>query len=378
MSLVLVAFASVIIAALVGSFAGPIGRGLHLLDYPDGAGGRKLHTRVTPLVGGLALVLAVGGAIFVALALTPTADHRTQAQLVWLGVAVASMFVVGAVDDRSTISPLIRLGLSTLVLSVVVNAVPDFTLADLRFTGGGHLSLIVGAGLFSLLCLVGLLNSVNMADGKNGIVISLGLIWSAVLWPRLPDAMHPILAATAAALTVLLWFNMRNKLFLGDGGGYALSTLFGLLAIFSYNRGVGGAHADDVILMFAIPVIDTLRLIVWRKCQGKSPFAGGRDHLHHYLFAAVGWPRGLWIYVALVALPNLGGLAFPGTAPVWLLLSAAAYGLILLRTVPFAVPEAVPSTVVPLRRVPDVRPVGRATLRGARLTPDRRSSRARL
>ena len=53
---------------------------------------------------------------------------------------------------------------------------------------------------------------------------------------RLPPTLAPVLAATGAALTVMLWFNMRKRLFLGDSGSYAISGMFGLLAIYAYKR----------------------------------------------------------------------------------------------------------------------------------------------
>lgn len=380
MSLGPTALASLVMALVIGLFAGPIGRYFGLLDFPDGVGGRKLHTRVTPLVGGMAVAAASVGAIAATLVFADLAPPVCHA-LVWLGIAVAAMFAIGAADDRKSLSPLIRLALSTLVLAVVIFAVPEFSLAVVRFTGIGAVPLGMFAGLFSLLCLVGLQNSVNMADGKNGIVISLALIWSAILWWRVPPAMLPILAAAAAALVVMLWFNMRNRLFLGDGGGYAISSLFGLLAICSYNAGPAPTHADDVVLMFAVPVLDTLRLIVSRAMQRRSPFAGGRDHLHHFLFASVGWPRGLWIYVLLVALPNAGAVMLPGTAPVWIAITALAYTLILRGAGVKAAAAGEPrsSTIVALRRIPsDIRPVVRAPVRDVRQPARRRSSRARL
>ncbi|MBC7830857.1 MAG: undecaprenyl/decaprenyl-phosphate alpha-N-acetylglucosaminyl 1-phosphate transferase, partial [Hyphomicrobium sp.] len=234
--------------------------------------------------------------------------------------------------DRFLLSPRIRLGVAMIVLLLLVVSAPDFSLSFVRLSGQSELLLLgPAAEAFTLLCLVGLLNAVNMADGKNGIVISLGLIWSAILILRLPPAFVPMMAATATALGVLLWFNMHNRLFLGDSGSYAISALFGTLAVYAYNHDFARIRADDIVLMFAIPVFDTVRLMIVRSLQRRSPFTGGRDHLHHYLYARVGWPRGLWIYVALVALPNAGALALPGTAPLWLAVSLLVYVLVLGR-----------------------------------------------
>jgi UDP-GlcNAc:undecaprenyl-phosphate GlcNAc-1-phosphate transferase len=209
--------------------------------------------------------------------------------------------------------------------------VPEFAVTFLRFSGQHQLILLEGlAGIgFSLLCFVGLLNAVNMADGKNGLVIGQALLWSAILYPRLPEPARFLVLAVGAALAVLLVFNLRGRLFLGDGGSYGLSAIFGLLAIYAWNQGFDRMRADDVALIFAVPVFDTLRLIAHRLAQGKSPFTPGRDHLHHYLHARWGWPRPLPWVLALVALPNMAALLWPGTAWIWLLVTLAGYLLLL-------------------------------------------------
>ncbi len=325
-----------LVAALVTfgvcSFAMPLGTSLGLLDFPDESGGRKQHARITPLVGGLAVAGVALGAIGAILLLPVDLGPTVERHIAWLGIAVAAMFFIGVADDRFDLSVRARLGIAVLVLLVVVVTAPDFTLSFIRFADEPAIRLLGLASVpFTLLCLVGLLNAVNMADGKNGIVISLGLVWSTVLLRWLPPAMTPVMAALIGALVVLLWFNMHNRLFLGDGGSYALSGLFGLLAVYAYNHRFAGIGADDVVLLFAIPVFDTMRLLVVRALQRRSPFHGGRDHFHHYLYARVGWPLGLGVYVALVVVPNVGAALFPGTATLWLGVTLITYVVVLRR-----------------------------------------------
>lgn len=325
-----IAIAAGVAALGVGLVAMPLGRALGLLDFPDETGGRKQHARVTPLVGGLGVAVIAVAAVFATLGFIPDLPPGVERHLGWLGVTVGAMFIIGVADDRFELSVRSRLGVAALVLLVVVATAPDFSLMFFRFSGERQLHMLRPFGVaFSLLCLVGLLNAVNMADGKNGIVLSLGLIWSVVLLVWLPAPMLPVMAATAAALAVLLWFNMHNRLFLGDGGSYAISALFGLLAIYAYNHDFAMIGADDVVLLFAVPVFDTMRLLVVRIMQRRSPFDGGRDHLHHYLHARVGWPRGLWIYVGLVAIPNAAAVIVPQTALGWIGITAGGYALVL-------------------------------------------------
>lgn len=312
-------------ALFAGTYAAPIGNLLGLMDYPDRKGGRKLHDQPTPLVGGIALVLTSFMAVCVMLFVLDGRDER--AALLWFLVSVVGLFLVGALDDRFGLSAIIRLAAASVFLVAALSQVPDFSISFLLFSGQSQLVLMPGLfGIgFTLLCFVGLLNAVNMADGKNGLVIGQAIVWALVLMVRAPDSTAPVVAALAGTLSVLFWFNMNGKLFLGDGGSYGLSAMFGLLTIHAWNHGFAEMRADDVALIFAVPVFDTLRLIVFRLAQGKSPFTPGRDHLHHYLDARWVWPRPLPWVLALVAVPNAGAILLPGTGFIWLAVTLVGY-----------------------------------------------------
>lgn len=321
------------ISWLVGANADRIGRWLGLLDFPDPSGGRKRHDRITPLVGGFAIVAAVLAVTIVRLTDGDTPD-AVRTHLAWFAFAVTSMYLIGLTDDRFALGPKIRLALGFVVLLLVVLYAPDFGLPFLRFSGSERTWFLDDAGQgFALLCLVGLLNAVNMADGKNGLVIGICLIWSLTLLANCPAPLLPVLVATIVALAVMMYFNLSGRLFLGDGGSYALSGIFGLLAIYIYNHEFAVLRADHIAVLFAIPVFDTIRLMTSRLRRGQSPFAGDRDHLHHHLAQRWGWPnKGLYIYLTMVAVPNLLTVAWPAYSLAWLGLALAAYLVILTRS----------------------------------------------
>lgn len=321
------------VSLAVGINADRIGRLFGLLDFPDPRGGRKRHEHVTPLVGGMAVVLSVVPAALLSQAVLGVDSPAIDTHMSWFALAVSCMYLVGMTDDRFALSPKIRLLLAVGVLAVVVLYATDFTLSFLRFSGQRETFFLGGVGdAFTLLCLVGLLNAVNMADGKNGLVISMGLIWSGVLTVYAPVQLWPVLIAVITSLAILLWFNARGRLFLGDGGSYGLSALFGLLAIYVYNHSFDSMRADHVAVLFAVPVFDTIRLMTVRAVRGRSPFAADRDHLHHHLAFRWGWPRGLYIYVSLVALPNLLTLVLPDAALLWLAGALLAYAAVLTHS----------------------------------------------
>jgi UDP-GlcNAc:undecaprenyl-phosphate GlcNAc-1-phosphate transferase len=92
-------------------------------------------------------------------------------------------------------------------------------------------------------------------------------------------------------------------------------------------------RSDDVALLFAVPLFDTIRLMVVRLARSQSPFEGDRDHLHHHLHARLGWPRGLLVYLTLVAVPNTAAVIWPGTGWMWLGLTLLLYALVMRATV---------------------------------------------
>lgn len=317
----------VLVAYAVGSRADGLGRRLGLLDFPDPFGGRKRHDRVTPLVGGIAIVGAFEMAAVLVLAWMPVSAPEVSWHLAWVAGAVLVMSLIGLADDRLGLSPTFRLVATTIVLLLTITYAPDFRVDFLRFSWLDQIVIFspFAATVFTLLSLIGLLNAVNMADGKNGIVITLSLIWTALLFAKNPNQFDPLLFAVIGALIVLLAYNMRGALFLGDGGSYGVSAIFGLLVIYAYNHNFATFGASQVAIMFLVPIVDTMRLMTWRVLQGRSPFSGDRRHLHHYLHARWGWPAGLVIYGTLVAIPNLLALVWPVYSLPWLGLAFALY-----------------------------------------------------
>jgi UDP-GlcNAc:undecaprenyl-phosphate/decaprenyl-phosphate GlcNAc-1-phosphate transferase len=310
-------FASVL-ASLLALFlclnAKTISARLGIMDIPDE---RKQHRVATPLMGGVVLLLAfVPPAAALIFGLSPTA--WAQSLLLWLACVIA-MALVGIADDRHSLSANHRLLISFLVFGSAAIIDPLFNVRVLSFE---HLGFNLGLGtgwlavIFTSICCVGLVNAVNMADGKNGLVIGLCIGWSILIALRSPPELLPLMLLLIAVLAVLMIFNLRGRLFLGDGGAYGLATAIGLAAIMTYNA--PGAHAgrmiaaDELMLLFAIPVIDSFRLTYVRLKRGQSPMAADRDHLHHHLQNRFGWPGGLVVYLVLAFLPLAGILFFEG------------------------------------------------------------------
>lgn len=294
-----------VVAFALCCYALAIGQRFGLLDVP---GDRKKHTHTTPLMGGVVILAAIMPAAFAIIAFVAPEAHRDKL-LVWSAI-VAGMTVVGILDDRHSLSPRVRLLVSFAIFGIAAYIEPTFNVRVLDFE---YPSVSLGLGTrsiaiaFTILCCVGLVNAVNMADGKNGLVIGLCIGWLMLLATRAPNNMLPLISVLLAVLSILLAFNLRGKLFLGDGGAYGLGAAIGAIAIAIYNS--PGPHAtramaaEELMLLFAVPVFDSFRLTFKRLKRGQSPMAADRDHLHHHIQDRFGWPIGLLMYWALALLP---------------------------------------------------------------------------
>lgn len=323
-ALLLATLSGAVVSLLVCLYARPLAKCLGLMDVPDGR--RKVHTEATPMVGGVAVMLPVVG-----IALLSVLIGDSPALHGGLAAAAVGFLGLGVWDDRRHIRPPVRLALSVAACLVIVLAVPSFQVEFLAFRFLAHAVFLEGWTLFfTLLCLVGLINAINMADGKNGLVIGLALIWTGALLLHAPAELWPELCCLGAALAIAMSFNLRSALFLGDGGAYALGALLGLLTTYCYGVGFVELSADDIALWFLVPVIDCLRLMASRLLRGHSPFTPDRNHLHHILSRRMPWRWGLAVYLLLVAVPALGASLTQGATLLWAIASLCVYGLLLV------------------------------------------------
>ncbi|MEX2650484.1 MAG: MraY family glycosyltransferase [Alphaproteobacteria bacterium] len=299
---------------------------LGVVDHPDGR--RKKHAAPTPLVGGLAIV-APFVVYCVALALDDAGNRLYPA----LAITSAAFFALGLADDQHDVKPKYRLAAATGIALVVLNISPDEFIVDrLLFTfADDPVGLYPFSLLFTALCLIGLVNAMNMADGINGLALGMCLIWTILLVVYGPAELSPLLVAFAAALAITLVFNLAGRLFLGDSGTYAISMVVAMLAIYSYGRSPTTLNADIVALWFLVPVFDCLRLMAWRLASGRSPFSADKHHLHHFLGRWMGPGWVLVAYLALIGVPCALALIWPAWTLVWGLLVALVYAAILAR-----------------------------------------------
>nr|WP_284699569.1 MraY family glycosyltransferase [Sphingomonas lycopersici] len=302
--------------------AGPLTTKLRLLDIP---GGRKSHRRPTPLMGGLVLLFGFYPWVGIWIALNP----QPATILLPVVLCAAAVTLLGLIDDRRHLSALLRLTFCFVAIVGALLWAPTLVVRAITWNyDHGSIALQpTVAMIFTILSIVALIQASNLADGKNGLLIGMCLAWIYFLGNALPDNMMPVVLGLSGVLIVLLAFNLAGALFLGDGGSYGLAAFIGFMSLVAAGAPNPHNHAasDQIGLIFLLPVLDMVRLMTVRMARGQSPFVGDRDHLHHHLLAAFGWPGGLAAYLMMVVLPSFIAAGAPRNTLTIIALTVVVY-----------------------------------------------------
>ncbi|SCZ67270.1 hypothetical protein [Thiohalomonas denitrificans] len=256
----------------------PMARGAGWVDSPCV---RKRHRGEVPLVGGVAIFLAIAaGTAFAGL-------WREYAVLLAFG---AVLLACGLYDDVKPLSARFRF-LAQGAAAVVAALVGGVVLHDVgNLVSTGVIALGVAAVPVTAFCFVGVMNAFNMSDGMDGLAGGLALVTLLSMSYLAVGIRHAeFLTLAAGAVAGFLLLNMRSpvlgraKVFMGDAGSLMLG---GILAWFliDLSQGADRAFSPSVALwLFALPLMDTVSLMIRRIRKGRSPFSPGREHFHHIL-----------------------------------------------------------------------------------------------
>ena len=346
----------VLISGVAIRLAASLANYLGVVDRP---GGHKQHEASTPFVGGVG-ILAVLFSLF--LSFDPLFGSLGLVALQGILIGALILFVTGLADDIVHLSFKLRFAVQAMVaLSMVfVGGVELLSFGELlpglRFDLG-WLSIPL-----TILATVGLINAVNMIDGIDGLAGSLSLVSLALTGLVAvfagQGAYVVLVVALGAGLAGFLYYNLRYagncraRVFLGDNGSMVLGFVFAWLFI-ALSQGDSPAMTPVTALwLFALPLIDTVGVMLRRIWLRKSPFRADRHHLHH-LFVRAGYRVCDIVAFAALAQLSLGliGVAglllgVPEYLMFWLFLIVfGAYLLVILR---------------PWRLVPELRRINRA------------------
>ncbi|MBX3413664.1 MAG: undecaprenyl/decaprenyl-phosphate alpha-N-acetylglucosaminyl 1-phosphate transferase [Pirellulales bacterium] len=283
-----------------------------LVDLP---GERKVHTRVTPLGGGLAiwagtvLPLAAGQMVLwlVTTAREPgsslgwavfplpefvelhLAGLRQEAPRLWLLLGAGTvLMLLGLADDRRGLDWRLRLSVEFAVAAVMVAC-------------GWKLTFFVEqpiiTSVISVFWIVALINSFNMLDNMDALsggvaAIVSGLLAVVMLFGPAHATGQPqlfvggLLLVLFGSLLGFLWHNRPPaRLFMGDAGAYFIGFMVAMATMMATFVGTDTPrHAILAPLcVLAVPLYDLVTVVTIRLRNGLSPFAADKRHFSHRL-----------------------------------------------------------------------------------------------
>ncbi len=269
-----------------------------LIDVPDK--NRKLHDKPTFIIGGVFI------AIYLIFYLAQNIIFNNDYLLVIL-ISSLAIFLIGIYDDYIQIGPYKKLFFLSLIILLAIFFDSRLVIDNLYFsTFNKSFSLGKYSYLVTILCMLLLINSLNLSDGINGLAIGISIIWVCYLVLnsniKILNFLIPLLF-----LLLILFFNiLKGNFFLGDNGTLVLSTLIGFAVILSYNLNLNNEEtrisAENIFILFFIPGVDMFRLFILRILNKRDPFSGDRNHLHHLLISKFSLKKTLTIYFSFMIL----------------------------------------------------------------------------
>jgi UDP-GlcNAc:undecaprenyl-phosphate GlcNAc-1-phosphate transferase len=147
--------------------------------------------------------------------------------------------------------------------------------------------------VFSVVWLVGSMNSINMLDGLDGLASTLGMVigltltWMACLSGD--PSLGLVSLALVGALAGFLLFNFPPaSIYLGDSGSALIGLVIGAVAIKGSFKGPATAALVAPVAVLALPIVDGFEAVIRRRLNGRAISSADRGHIHHCL-QRFGW-----------------------------------------------------------------------------------------
>jgi UDP-GlcNAc:undecaprenyl-phosphate GlcNAc-1-phosphate transferase len=325
---------------------------------------RDVHAVAIPRMGGVALLVGFGLAIFTASRLPTLRDafnNNAGPEMPWILLAGGLLCLIGAIDDKYDLDSVTKLAGQVLATSIMVT-LGNVQLVYFAPPWGGTGTIVLGQDLsipVTILLTVLTINAINFIDGLDGLAAGVTAIGALSFFAFsynlgrddfLQIAAPPMLL-TAALAGTCIGFLPHNffpaRIFMGDSG----SMLVGLMLSAAATTATTNADPQSFngplktlplylpllipLAVLAIPFIDLLLAVFRRVSQGHSPFAPDKRHLHHRLLElGHSHRRAVLLLYFWSALVGFGGAALAVFSRAWVLLvlivAGVAVGVVLL------------------------------------------------
>lgn len=258
-----------------------------LVDEPDDT--RKVHQRRIPTIGG---IMIFAGTLFAYLLWYP---FNEIVDFKYICASMLILFFIGVKDDIIGTAPMKKLIGHLIVAFILV------FMAEMRITSMyglfGLYEIPEAASIFlSVFTYIVIVNAFNLIDGIDGLAAGVGTIGCLAFgaWFYMAGGLDDAVLALSlsGALIGFLIFNFAPaRIFMGDSGSLVIGLIASVLSIKLIEFDLGLLPEPVIFISkpifamaaLAYPLMDTLRITVYRALRGQSPLAADRNHLHHRL-----------------------------------------------------------------------------------------------
>lgn len=254
---------------------------LKIIDQP---GGRKIHNKPTPLLGGVAIFSAFSLTTVILWQIGFITDIKIS-DLNIAAILIAGLVLIsgGIFDDKYNIQAFKQILFP--VAAIVIVLMSGIRIQFITNPLGGIIEFTPYLGtVIAFFWLLGMIYTTKLLDGLDGLVAGVTTIGSLIIfivslaWD-VPLSGTSVMALILAGSSLgFLIFNFHPaKIFLGEGGSVFCGFMLGVLAIIS------GSKIATALLIMGIPILDVIWVIIKRIWKGRSPVKGDNQHLHFRL-----------------------------------------------------------------------------------------------
>lgn len=264
------------------------------LDKPDF--NRKIHTVATPKTGCYSLALIF--LLFLIFNLKFSFFDK-DFNIILFGSLL--MFLLGFIDDKKNLSYKTKFFLIAAIILLTLNFSSQFIINKIYLITFDTFFYLNNFSIpFTILCLLLLVNSLNLSDGINGLATGIVFFWLVYFLKIFPLSYNFFIFFILIKLILIFYHNYHGYHFLGDAGSLMLSFFSGTLLIKLFNTNINNPNyflsAEQIFIFFIIPGLDMLRLFVERLLKMKNPFSADKNHLHHLLIKKYSLKKTLILY----------------------------------------------------------------------------------
>ncbi|MFN0109929.1 MAG: glycosyltransferase family 4 protein [Blastocatellia bacterium] len=261
------------------------------IAVPDGAeGGRHIHAKPTPRLGGIAIYLA----FMASLACVPLMPNMvgdifraSLPKLLMLLAPATLIFLFGIYDDFHNVGATEKVVVQTVAAAMIF--VGGFRIENISSPFGGHWHMPLWLSfVLTAIWVIGITNAFNLIDGIDGLaagasVFALLSILVFSVAQGNPEISQLAIVLIGATLGFLRFNFNPATIFLGDSGSLFLGFMAAALSLAGSQKGSTIVAIAIPLVSFGLPVTEAGLSLARRFVSGQSLLAGDRGHIHHKL-----------------------------------------------------------------------------------------------